>query len=43
MFTEIIDALSTAFGSVVTLLTEVLGDGFTAIGSLSSNIFGGEA
>lgn len=43
MFTEIIDALSTAFGSVVELFGDVLGDGFTAIGSLSSNIFGGEA
>ena len=42
MFTEIIDALSTAFGSVVTLLTDVLGDAFGAIEGLSSGIFGGE-
>ena len=42
MFTEIITALGTAFGQVTTLLTEVLGDAFTAIGNLSSNLFEGE-
>lgn len=43
MFSEIITALGTAFGEVTTLLTTVLGDAFTAIGQLSSGIFGGEA
>ena len=42
MFTDIIEALGTAFGQVTTLLTEVLGDAFTAVAQLSSGIFGGE-
>ena len=42
MFTDIIEALGTAFGQVTTLLTEVLGDAFGAIEGLSSGIFGGE-
>lgn len=42
MFSEIITTLSEAFESVVKLFTDVLGDGFGAIGQLSSGIFGGE-
>ena len=42
MFTEIIDALSTAFESVAGLVETVLGDAFGAIEGLSSGIFGGE-
>ena len=43
MFSEIITTLSEAFESVVKLFTDVLGQGFGAIGDLSSNLFGGEA
>ena len=42
MFTEIIDALSTAFESVAGLVESVLGDAFGAVEGLSSGIFGGE-
>ena len=42
MFSEIINALGSAFTEVTTLLTTVLGDAFGAIGDLSSNLFGGE-
>ena len=41
MFTEIIDALSTAFESVAELFETVLGDAFGAIEGLSSGLFGG--
>lgn len=41
MFTEIIDALSTAFESVAGLVETVLGDAFGAIEGLSSGLFGG--
>src|SRR5699024_8176690 len=43
MFTEIIDALSTAFESVAGLVETVLGDAFGAIEGMSSGIFGGDA
>ncbi|WP_300908026.1 hypothetical protein [Corynebacterium stationis] len=43
MFSEIITQLAAAFESVVELAGDVLGDSFTAIGNLSSNLFGGEA
>ncbi|WLP87656.1 hypothetical protein Q9G90_02940 [Corynebacterium stationis] len=42
MFSDIISNLSDAFGEVITLITTVLGDGFAAVGDLSSNLFGGE-
>ena len=42
MFSDIITNLSDASGEVITLITTVLGDGFDAVGDLSSNLFGGE-
>ena len=42
MFSDIITELASAFGQVITLITTVLGDGFEAVGDLSSNLFGGE-
>ena len=39
MFTEIIGALSTAFGSVVDLVGTGPGGVFEAVGNLASNIF----
>ena len=40
MITEIITNLSEAFGEVVKLITNILGDGFEAVGQLSSGVFG---
>ena len=39
MFSDIITALSDAFGEVVQLVTDILGDGFAAVGQLSSGVF----
>lgn len=40
MINEIITNLSDAFGEVVKLVTTILGDGFDAVGQLSSGVFG---
>ena len=42
MFSEIITELASAFKQVVDLVGGVLGNGFEAVGDLSSNLFGGE-
>lgn len=42
MFSDIITELASAFQQVIDLVTGVLGNGFEAVGDLSSGVFGGE-